>query len=125
MTSQINKIPTWFWIIAIISLLWNLMGVNSFIEMTFPTEESLSKYDEAMQNHILTQYDTWTYIAFAIAVSGGILQAIQMFTSCIPHAYLMQSFNPPVHTPAHVQETSLQTLVACLNCARFTRTYSN
>lgn len=35
MTTSTQKIPTWFWIISIVLLLWNLMGIGSFVFHSF------------------------------------------------------------------------------------------
>jgi hypothetical protein len=37
-----KKLPSWFWIIGIVSLLWNIMGIFSFVGHTFISEEALA-----------------------------------------------------------------------------------
>lgn len=41
-----TKIQKWFWALAVIFLLWNIMGVFSFFGHTFITEEALAKLPE-------------------------------------------------------------------------------
>ena len=38
MTTSINKPPTWFWIVSVIALIWNGMGVNQYLGQAYQTE---------------------------------------------------------------------------------------
>jgi len=64
------KLPVWFWIASIFFLLWNLMGVMSFIGHTFITEEALALKPEN-ERALYGEYPLWTTIVFAIAVIAG------------------------------------------------------
>lgn len=75
METQKTTIPKWFWAVAVFFLLWNLMGVGSFFQHTFITDEALQALPEAERN-LYNSYPLWTIIAFAIAVFGGIIGSI-------------------------------------------------
>lgn len=67
--------PKWFWAIAVFSLLWNLMGVSSFLMQISMTEEALNALPVA-ERELYSSYPLWTYIAFAIAVFGGMIGSV-------------------------------------------------
>ncbi|MCW8856827.1 MAG: hypothetical protein OQJ95_05635 [Kangiella sp.] len=70
-----NKLPMWFWVIAILSLAWNLVGVYQYISMRLITPEAFAQMDEAMQQlHNATP--AWVTGAFATAVFSGALGSI-------------------------------------------------
>ncbi len=70
-----TKIPKWFWVLAIILLFWNIMGVLSFFGHTFITEEALAKLPEK-ERALYAEYPLWTTIVFAIATFGGLIASI-------------------------------------------------
>lgn len=75
MTTETSKIPAWYWIVAIVMLLWNVMGVMSFIMHVVTPEASMEGLSEA-EIALYDQYPAWTKVAFAIAVFGGFLGCI-------------------------------------------------
>ena len=75
MENQTTTIPKWYWVLAVIFLLWNLMGVSSFFYHVFITEETLSALPIAEQD-LYRSYPFWTKIAFAAAVFGGLIGSI-------------------------------------------------
>lgn len=71
-----TKVPTVFWIIAIIALLWNLMGVGAFLYDSFAiTPEAISSMEEPMKS-FYENSPAWLKIPYAIATFGGLLGAI-------------------------------------------------
>ncbi|GGW73437.1 hypothetical protein DFQ11_10961 [Winogradskyella epiphytica] len=70
-----QKVPVWFWMIAVVFLLWNFMGVLSFFAHTFISEEALAKLPQA-ERELYGDYPLWTTIIFAIAVFGGFIGSI-------------------------------------------------
>lgn len=70
-----NSVPKWFTVVAVLALLWNLMGLGSFFMHVFISEEALAALPEAERN-LYGQYPLWTEIVFAIAVLGGTLGSI-------------------------------------------------
>ena len=75
MENQKTALPKWFWVIAIIALLWNLMGVFSFFQHVFISDEALNALPPAEQD-LYNSYPLWTKIAFAFAVFGGVIGSI-------------------------------------------------
>ena len=75
MNQIIVKIPKWFWAVAIIALLWNLMGVMSFFAHTFITDEAIAQLPEN-ERALYGEYHIWTTIVFAIAVFFGLLGSL-------------------------------------------------
>ena len=65
-----NKPPVWFWIISILALLWNIMGVMAYISQAYMTKEALAALSEAEQN-FYANIPAWVTAAFAIAVFAG------------------------------------------------------
>lgn len=64
-----------FWVISIIALLWNLMGVNAYLQQAFQTDAFKAMYNEE-QLKMITEAPSWATGAFAIAVFGGVLGCI-------------------------------------------------
>jgi hypothetical protein len=67
--------PRWLTVIGILSLLWNLMGLWSFV-----TNWQMAKTGYAglpdVQRALWNSMPTWTWLAFAVAVGFGTLGAI-------------------------------------------------
>lgn len=77
MENSSTKIPKWFWVVAIIFLLWNIMGVLSFFAHTFITEEAMATLPEN-ERALYGQYPFWVTIIFAIAIFFGLFGAIAL-----------------------------------------------
>tara|TARA_B110000196_G_C20960716_1_gene573828 strand:+ start:42 stop:476 length:435 start_codon:yes stop_codon:yes gene_type:complete len=75
MKNIINKTPIWYWILAVIFLLWNLMGVGSFFHHTLISDETLQAMPRN-EKELYNSYPLWTIIAFAFAVFGGTIGSI-------------------------------------------------
>ncbi len=65
-----HTIPKWFNIVAILALVWNLMGVMAFVGQMMMTPEMMAKLPQAEQD-IYTSTPLWATIAFACAVFCG------------------------------------------------------
>ncbi len=87
MSMQSTKLPVWFWVVAVAALLWNLMGVASYLGFTTMSAEAIAKLPEDQQA-LLTNYPVWATAAFAIAVFGGVAGSILLL--------LRQGFTTPV-----------------------------
>lgn len=72
MTNTASKVPTWFWIVSVLALLWNLLGVLAFFGTVNMSEEALSQFSAAEQE-IYRNTPIWATIAFAVAVFAGAL----------------------------------------------------
>ncbi|WP_276392040.1 hypothetical protein [Eudoraea chungangensis] len=78
MTKQnTNKPPMWFWIVNILALLWNLMGVLAYLGQAYMTEESKADLT-AEQLGLMESTPAWVTAVFAIAVWGGLLGCIAL-----------------------------------------------
>lgn len=75
MEDQKTNVPTWYWVVAIFFLLWNLMGIGSFYMHVFISEEALLALP-VEERDLYSSYPLWTNIVFAIAVFGGTLGSI-------------------------------------------------
>ena len=64
------KLPVWFWIVAVFSILWNILGVVSFFMHVFISKEALDALSVA-ERDLYNSYPLWTNIVFAIAVFFG------------------------------------------------------
>ena len=73
--SSSNKPPIWFWIVSVIALVWNGMGVNAYLQQAYNTESYQAMYTEE-QLEIASNMPSWVTAAFAIAVFAGALAAI-------------------------------------------------
>jgi hypothetical protein len=61
-----------FWIIAIIALIWNAMGVMSYLMAQYKVESYRAGYNEE-QLALMDSAPAWSTALFAIAVFGGFL----------------------------------------------------
>jgi len=68
-----TKPPVWFWIISVIALLWNLMGVYAYLFKHIATEEMIAELDPQLQFEMGIEHPAWYTALFAIAVFGGVL----------------------------------------------------
>lgn len=75
MENQKSTIQKWYWAVAVFFLIWNLMGVGSFFQNTFISDEALNALPVA-ERDLYNNYPLWTKIAFAIAVFGGTIGSV-------------------------------------------------
>ncbi len=73
-----NKIPSWYWILVIVFVLWNIMGVFSFYIHTFITEEALAQLP-TNERDLYDQYPKLITVVFGVAVFFGLAGAIGLF----------------------------------------------
>ena len=77
MTNSTTKPSTIFWVISIIALFWNIMGVVAYLGQAYMTEEALLALPEAEQTYY-TNVPAWITAAFAIAVFTGFLGSLAL-----------------------------------------------
>ena len=70
-----SAVPKWFWSVAVIALLWNLMGLAAFIMQVTMTDEVLAQLPVAEQE-LYANLPSWVNIAFGVAVMAGTVAAI-------------------------------------------------
>ena len=74
---NIKKKPnTKFYIIGVLALIWNLMGVGAYLIQAFMTEEMIATLAEEEQAEFLIEHPAWYTALFALAVFGGTLACI-------------------------------------------------
>jgi len=66
-----------FWIIAVIALIWNSMGVNQYLQQQYQSEAFKSQYTQE-QLELVYNMPSWAIAAFAIAVFAGLLGAFAL-----------------------------------------------
>ncbi|MBN2868591.1 MAG: hypothetical protein JXK08_07965, partial [Flavobacteriaceae bacterium] len=59
MTTTAQKPPIWFWIVSVIALLWNAMGVMAYLGQAFLTEEALAAMPPEQQEIYSIDYPAW------------------------------------------------------------------
>lgn len=70
-----NKPNTGFWIIAVLALLWNLMGIFQFLLATVMVDTMNDKVPEE-QMALFNSLPSWYYYIFGVAVFAGVLGAL-------------------------------------------------
>ena len=78
MSESTNKPNPIFWMIGIIALLWNAMGVDAYIQQAYNTERHQAMYPDPKQLEIVNNLPSWLTAVFAIAVFAGLLGCILM-----------------------------------------------
>lgn len=74
MTDSI-KPPTWFWVVALLALLWNFVGVFNYLHQAYDKTAILEDLDQ-VQREVFLGIPAWATAAFAIAVFAGALASI-------------------------------------------------
>ncbi len=78
LTEQFGSIrvapPKWFWVASGLGLIWNLIGVVAFVGQMTMDLSALSAAERAFHEST----PVWATIAFAVAVSGGVLGCVAL-----------------------------------------------
>ncbi len=70
------KIPTpLYWLISIVALLWNFMGVIAYLGQAYMSDDALKMLPEENQLYF-SNVPAWVTAAFAVAVFGGFFASI-------------------------------------------------
>lgn len=72
-----TKPASWYWVVSVLALIWNLIGVLAYLGQAFITEEMKAQYTPE-QLTLLEGRPAWVTAAFAIAVWGGLLGCIAL-----------------------------------------------
>ena len=75
MTNSTNKPPIWFWIVGVITLIWNAMGVHGYISQAYKMKAFTDNYTPE-QIEIMDAMPAWYSALFAIAVFSGVLGCV-------------------------------------------------
>ena len=73
--TTLQKAPSWFWIVSVVALIWNLLGVMAYLMQVFMTPEAMAALPEA-ERQLYEATPAWATAAFAIAVWGGALGCV-------------------------------------------------
>jgi hypothetical protein len=71
------KPPAWFWVTAILALIWNAIGVFAYLGQAFMTDEMKTQLPPE-QLALMESTPSWVTAAFAIAVWGGLLGSLAL-----------------------------------------------
>lgn len=75
MTQNSNKPATSFWVIGVLALIWNALGVMAYLGQKLMTDE-MKAMIPADQLEIIENTPAWATAAFAVAVWFGLLGCI-------------------------------------------------
>ncbi|MBL4662921.1 MAG: hypothetical protein JKY22_05055 [Flavobacteriaceae bacterium] len=73
--STTNKPNKWFWIIAVLALLWNLIGVSRYVMEAYSVESFRAQFNTD-QLALMDASPAWLTAVFAIAVFSGFLACL-------------------------------------------------
>ncbi len=65
-----------YWVISVLALLWNLLGVMAYLFQAFMTDEMIAQLPEEQQKEFLYDHPSWYTAIFALAVFGGFLGCV-------------------------------------------------
>ncbi len=75
MTNDAIKPPRSFRVIGIIALLWNLIGLASYVAQVTLTPEALAEMPDDVRA-LYESIPTWAMAAFAIATTAGVIASV-------------------------------------------------
>lgn len=67
-----SSLPKWFWLVAILALVWNLIGVATWYLDINMSSETLAALPEEQRN-LYAIRPIWVTIAFTVATLAGLL----------------------------------------------------
>lgn len=78
MTDKVKvKPPVWFWIVSVLALIWNIMGVMAYLGNAYMTDEMKAELPPE-QLSLIENTPAWATAAFAIAVFAGLIGCIAL-----------------------------------------------
>lgn len=90
-TTSKPQIPIWYWIVSILGLIWNLMGVGAYISQAYMTDEQLAELP-AEQQQMYVDLPSWYIACFALAVFCGALGCFALvFKKKMAYPFLLVS----------------------------------
>ena len=73
-----SSVPRWYWVIAAVALLWNLMGCAIFAIEIFAQESAMESMTQA-QKEWVRSIPSWIYFVYGVAVTTGVAGSIGLF----------------------------------------------
>lgn len=64
-----------FWVIAIVALLWNAVGVMAYLGDVYMSAEAMAAFTQAQQD-VYASRPAWAVGAFALAVFAGLIGSV-------------------------------------------------
>jgi len=75
MTNSDIGLPKWFWAVAVLAVVWNLLGVMAYLADVYQTSEDLEALSATVQR-LYALRPAWAVAAFAVAVFAGLLGSV-------------------------------------------------
>jgi len=75
-----TKPNTFFWIVGVFGLLWNLMGVFAFLSQHYFITEELKTTLPKNQIYLINNNPEWLTLVFAASVFSGLLGSIMLLS---------------------------------------------
>lgn len=72
-----GKLPVWFWVVAGVAVVWNLVGVGAYLAQVMMSEEALAALPEA-QRQLVASTPAWVIGAFAVSVFAGLAGSLAL-----------------------------------------------
>jgi hypothetical protein len=69
------KLPAWYWVVAILALIWMLFGVMAWVIDLMTDEAGLAQMSEA-QRQLYVARPQWIFVVYAVAIFSGLAGAI-------------------------------------------------
>jgi hypothetical protein len=73
-----SAVPVWYWVIAAVALLWNLLGCVFFGVEMFAQEAAMESMTDA-QKEWARSIPGWIYLVYGLGVSTGVAGSIGLF----------------------------------------------
>ncbi|MDA0316067.1 MAG: hypothetical protein O2906_01020 [Bacteroidetes bacterium] len=73
--NTVTKPTPRYWLISIIALLWNFMGIIAYLGQAYMSDEALKMLPEENQLYF-SNVPAWVTASFAVAVFGGFIGSI-------------------------------------------------
>jgi hypothetical protein len=77
MAKQKSNAPLSFWVLAVVALLWNLLGMTAYVAHVSVDQAALAVMPDA-ERLLYETFPTWATAAFAIAVTAGVLGSVAL-----------------------------------------------
>jgi hypothetical protein len=73
-----SAVPLWYWVVAAVALLWNLLGC-AMLGIELFAQEAMMESMTADQKTWARSIPGWIYVVYAVAVSTGVAGSIGLF----------------------------------------------
>ncbi len=73
-----SAVPLWYWAVAIVALLWNLLGCLFFAVEMFAQEAAIQAMTEP-QKEWARSTPGWIYVVYGLAVTTGVAGSLGLF----------------------------------------------